>query len=133
MLTEFENFSITRELTGYLSKLNDTGTLEGRVFSRAIGFASLPFTCLADASVHISFVALKIITGLSALFYNVFAEGFFPEYKITAEYELPSAIIHALRTVQFLIKTAFLPVINSLDPLKANLIMHDSVEPVTPT
>lgn len=124
MLSNFENFSITRELTSYLNDLNNSGTVEGMIFSRAIGFVSLPFTCLADFAVHISFAALKIITGIGSLFYNLLAYGFFPSYRATSEYELSSSIIHIMQTIQSLIRGIFFPFLCAIDPEKTKIFAN---------
>lgn len=124
MLTEFENFSITRELTGYLSDLNNNGTVQGYFFSRSIGLVAIPFTCLADAAVHISLCALKIIIGFGVSYYNAVTYLLFPEYRASTEFELSSSLIHVLRTCESLSKSCILPFLCVLNPIRANGVMQ---------
>ncbi len=124
MLTEFENFSITRELTGYLNDLNDRETVEGYFFSRVIGLVSIPFTCLGDATVHISLCALKILVGLGVSFYNSMTYAFHPRFSASKEFELSSSLIHLFRALESLSKAGILPFLCFLNPSRANGIMQ---------
>lgn len=124
MLTEFENFSITRELTGYLNDLNNTETVQGYFFSRIIGVVAIPFSCLADASVHISIFALKVLVGFGVSFYNAMTYAFHPVYGASKEFEFSSSLVHLLRTAESLTKGALLPLLCFLNPARANDIMQ---------
>ena len=131
MLSNLENFSITRDLTAYLADLNNSGTVEGMVFSRAIGVVSVPFTCLIDAAVHISFFAVKLILGLGVSLYNSTAYLLFPNKSISKEFELSSSLIHFHKIFDSIIKTVSLSLLSLLNPIRANLLTGGRrIEPI---
>lgn len=131
MLTEFENFSITRELTSYLNNLNNDGTVQGLFFSRVVGLVSIPFCCLADAATHISLCAIKVIVGLGVSFYNSLAYAFHPAYTAPKEFEFSSSLVHLFRTTECLSKGCILPFLCLLNPERTDGVMQinkDEVE-----